>query len=193
MAIKSLKSGLTSRSVMSGNSIILPGDYESIATATVGAGGSGSIILLDNIPQTYKHLQIRLVARSTFAGANDLIYFWNAPAGITSSRWHTLTGDGSTPGSGTGTAAVYAGYIPGANATANVFGTAIIDILDYSDTNKLKTWRSKIGFDNNGSGIVSTWSGVWIGSNSAINSIRMNCGSAGFAQYSHAALYGIRG
>ena len=37
MAIKSLKSNSYGRSVMAGNSLILPGDFESIATTTLSS------------------------------------------------------------------------------------------------------------------------------------------------------------
>lgn len=162
-----------------------------IASVTVGAGGSGSIILMDNIPQTFSHLQVRLSLRGSVSANSDLAYFWNAPAGITTAQWHALSGDGSSATSGSGTAAVYAGKMPAANATSNVFGSIIVDILDYSSTTKLKTFRCIGGYDNNGSGVSELWSGLWSGSTNPISSIRLNGGSGGFAQYSRADLYGI--
>ena len=43
--------------------------YESIATVTVGAGGSSSISFT-SIPSTYKHLQLRGIINSTKSGAS---------------------------------------------------------------------------------------------------------------------------
>jgi len=163
-----------------------------IASVTVGAGGSGSVILMDNIPQTFTHLQIRIFARGTASQANDLIYFWNAPSGITNSQWHNLFGDGSSAQSGNGTAAVYAGNVPAATSTSSVFGSIIVDILDYSNTNKLKTFRCFGGFNANGSGVTQLWSGLWIGANTAISSIRLNMGAGSFAQGTTVQLYGIQ-
>jgi len=42
------------------------GDFESIATVTVGAGGS-SEINFTSIPSTYQHLQIRILSRDNRA------------------------------------------------------------------------------------------------------------------------------
>jgi hypothetical protein len=161
-----------------------------IAGQTVGSGGTSSLIF-DNVPQTFAHLQVRLSVRTTASANSDLVYFWNAPSGITTAQWHILTGDGSTASSGNGTAAVYAGTFPAATSTANTFGSTIVDILDYSSSNKLKTFRCLGGFDLNGSGVAQLWSGLWSGANTAISSIRLNCGTGAFAQYTRVDIYGI--
>lgn len=181
------------KSMLVGNTAFNPSSYYSIASYVAPTGNAGSLIL-DNIPQTYTHLQIRITARSTYSSANDLVYFWNAPVGITSSQWHNLYGDGANPYSGNGTAAVYAGPFPAATSTSNTFGSAIVDILDYSNTNKLKTWRSFFGYDTSGAGTVGIWSGMWLGSTNAISSIRVNFGNGGsFAAGSRLDVYGIKG
>ena len=46
--------------------------FDSIATVTVGAGGSSSITF-SSIPSTYKHLQIRLLAQTNRATYPDNI------------------------------------------------------------------------------------------------------------------------
>ena len=76
------------------------GDFESIATTTVGSGGTGTITFSD-IPQTYKHLQIRAFGQSnrasvSFDGAKMKI---NGDATSNYSN-HGLTGTGSAAGSG---------------------------------------------------------------------------------------------
>ena len=51
--------------------------YESIATVTVGAGGSSSISFT-SIPSTYKHLQIRAITRDTGTSyINNLAGYFN--------------------------------------------------------------------------------------------------------------------
>ena len=79
MAIRSLKTGSFSRSTQVGNSIILPGDYESIATVTVGAGGSSSVTF-SSIPSTYTHLQIRFTAQcsNSATAADNLAFRFNS-------------------------------------------------------------------------------------------------------------------
>jgi hypothetical protein len=72
-----------------------------------------------------------------------------------------------------------------------LFGTVIIDILDYANTNKYKTQRSLGGNDRNGAGYIDFSSGNWRNTN-AITSIDIKAlYGTGFAQYSHFALYGI--
>ena len=50
--------------------------YESIATVTVGAGGSSSVTF-SSIPSTYQHLQIRYINTTSTAYQNLVIRFIN--------------------------------------------------------------------------------------------------------------------
>lgn len=173
------------------------GDYESIATVTVGSGGASSVVF-SSIPSTYKHLQIRYISRTASTNANpegDLLLVYGDPhAGNGYS--HLLYGTGSTAAatnSGASSYSQYASYTTTASQTSSVFAAGILDVLDYSNTNKLKTWRTLGGWDANGSGFISLSSGIHNDTN-AITSIGfgMNSG-ANFAQYSSFALYGIKG
>ena len=174
------------------------GSFESIATARVGAT-SQVTILFDNIPQNYKHLQLRVFGRSTGAYTYSSLYVRpNGDSGL-NYTFHALTGDGSSAtssGRGTGSDTVWSCQnITGATSTANNFGVVIVDILDYTDTNKRKTMRSYGGYDNNGSGTpigtASNNTSVWLNS-SAVTYLNLYT-DGDFAQYTHAALYGIEG
>ena len=72
------------------------GDYESISTVTVGAGGTSSISF-SSIPSTYKHLQIRFIGTCTVSGEySQAVYMRvNSDTGSNYSR-HSLGGNGST-------------------------------------------------------------------------------------------------
>jgi hypothetical protein len=169
--------------IASSKSGTLLGDYQSIATTTVGSGGASSITF-SSIPATYQHLQIRLFSRnSSDNGTVSMRY--NSDSGANYSV-HDLYGSGS--------AAAASATVSGTSVFASLTGStqaavSIIDILDYADTNKFKTNRSMIGVDYNGSGYVWFSSGNWR-STAAINSIVLN---ATFTQYTSAALYGIKG
>jgi predicted patatin/cPLA2 family phospholipase len=81
----------------------------------------------------------------------------------------------------------------GGGMTASTFGAGVIDILDYADTNKFKTTRTLNGVSSNASSAIDyifLVSGLWR-STSAITSITLTGNN--FAQYSHFALYGIKG
>ena len=171
------------------------GDYESIATVTVGAGGVSSIDL-SSIPSTYTHLQVRMMTRCTTAGSglSNCVVRFNADGGL-NYTYHVLFGNGggsAGAGSTTGAAQAYFGTdTPQASATANAFGANIIDILDYANTNKYKTIRTLSGSDLNGSGDISLWSNLWL-STAAINQLTFYT-DANFAQHTQIALYGIKG
>lgn len=175
-------------------SIFAPsGAYDSIATTNGSSGGA----TFTSIPQTYTHLQLRIITKSQ--GAATDFYNWRLNGNATSGnyRTHTLLGTGASVSSYTNTTGNTSAFIPtenpGTNAT-NVFATIIIDILDYANTNKYTTMRTLAGWDANGTGQVSLSSGVWLNT-SAITSIAIggyntDLSYSGNASY---ALYGIKG
>jgi len=170
--------------------------YESIATSTVGSGGS-SYVEFTSIPQTFTHLQIRGIARSTFNNGSDgvgLVIQFNSDT-TTNYGEHHLDGDGSsaTAGATINTATPQPNISAGSGLGANIFGASVIDILDYKNTNKYKTVRGLTGYDNNGSGRARLASSLWR-SSSAVTGILLKPGGTGnFVQYSSFALYGIKG
>jgi hypothetical protein len=171
-----------------------PNSYESIATTLVGSGGT-STITFSSIPSTFKHLQIRFNARTSFAG-NEAFYFKYNSDSSSSYTDHYIFGNGSTAGAVGATAASTGSTIfrpAGSTAGSNVFGVGIVDILDYENTNKNKTIRNLGGLDTNGAGTIFLNSGLWINT-AAINRIDItSANSATIQQHSQFALYGIKG
>jgi hypothetical protein len=153
----------------------------------VGSGGT-STISFTSIPQTYKHLQIRFIAKTTRSGSSDVIII--NPNGSASTDGHYLYGNGASAVAGRATG--YIGWATGTSA-ANVFSTGIIDILDYANTNKNKVIRSLAGYDNNGGGELALFSALQT-SMTALSSFTItSSNSANFVQYTQFALYGIKG
>jgi hypothetical protein len=193
MAVISIKNKTKSGSLLNGNAPYIPSDYESIATVTVGSGGAANIEFT-SIPSTYQHLQIRGIGRSTrSATIDDLGIRVNSDTG-SNYAYHLLRGDGTSVIAAAGATQTtgYAGRIAASTATSSVFGVAIIDILDYTNTNKYKTIRSLGSSDNNGNGNVEFGSTLWMNTN-AITSILLYQPTYNFSQYSSFALYGIKG
>jgi hypothetical protein len=193
MAVISIKNKTKSGSLLNGNAPYIPSDYESIATVTVGSGGAANIEFT-SIPSTYQHLQIRGIGRSTrSATIDDLGIRVNSDTG-SNYAYHLLRGDGTSVIAAAGATQTtgYAGRIAASTATSSVFGVAIIDILDYTNTNKYKTIRSLGSSDNNGNGNVEFGSTLWMNTN-AITSILLYPPTYNFSQYSSFALYGIKG
>lgn len=181
-------------SQMSGHLWAPTGAYDSIATTSVSTAVSS--ITFSSIPATYTHLQVRLFGRGTNADANIDGYCWlNGNETQSNYTYHFLRGNGSTTSAGGSAASATptAFSINSGGSGAGMFGVAIIDILDYTDTNKYKTIRSLTGEDENGGGNIYARSALFLNT-SAITTIKL-IGQAtnNFAQYSHAALYGIKG
>jgi len=178
-------------SQISGHLFAPSGAYDSIATATVGSGGSSSISFT-SIPSTYTHLQVRCLMRTNLA-ATTLDTYIKINTG-TSYYYHYLYGNGATAAAGGGSiATLLTGRATGSTATASTFGVSIVDILDYTNTNKNKTIRVLNGDDNNGSGNTFLFSGVSL-STTAITDLTFTAETASsFVQYSQFALYGIKG
>jgi len=162
---------------------------------------SASSVVMSSIPQTYTHLQLRALVKTSRGVTYDSINLRaNSDTGANYAA-HEMSGDGrpyiSVGGSGGATSA-YVARVPGnVSGHENKFGIVIVDILDYTDTNKHKTFRSIYGYDialGSGSigGINGMNSGVWR-STAAITSLTIRPDSGpNFLTYSNFALYGIR-
>jgi len=190
----------TKKTLLGGNDVILGGSYDYIDHTVVGSGGASSITFT-SIPSTYKHLQIRFMARdtSTYAvGCNDFAFRFNGDTGSNYS-WHRLFGDGTTAASNGYASQNYGasvlGIIPGDLNTAGAYGAGFIDILDYANTSKYKTIRLLGGTDDNSGSSsrsrLTLTSNAWL-STSAITSIECYLPSSTMKQYSHVSLYGIK-
>lgn len=166
--------------------------FDSIATTTLS--GNSTSFTFSSIPSTYKHLQLRCFLKPG-SGDNDILLQFNGDTGSNYS-YHTLFGTGSATGAD-GSANQTFIYLARAFNTANVGAGAIVDILDYANTNKYKTARILAGFEDNtshpGYRDVGLYSGSWRNT-TAISSITISVAS-GFSlgQYTSVALYGIKG
>ena len=165
------------------------GDYESIQTYTLTS--SQTTITFNSIPSTYKHLQIRCIAKSTSTASQGDLTF-NSDTG-NNYAWHQLYGNGSSAfaDNSINRANIVGAAALVASSVSNVFSASVIDILDYADTNKFKTVRHLVGQDENGSGIISFNSGLWR-STAAVNTVTITARTNSIAQYSSFALYGIK-
>ena len=168
--------------------------FESISTVNVGSGGASSITF-SSIPSTYTHLQLRFFGREVSGGFDQIYMRVNGDTAANYSK-HNVGSSGNSGlvyGGTGGATSVSIGVIGGSNQVANSFSGSITDFLDYANTSKYKTTRSLSGVDSNGTGYNWFSSGLWQNTN-AITSINLfPTGATDFAQYTQAALYGIKG
>ena len=177
------------------NQPVMGGDFQSIATVTVGSGGSATITF-SSIASTWSHLQIRYIARSAYAGnTSSLKIRFNSDTASNYYSYHEIYADGATAAAYAGGAAGYMQFdqITAANKSASIFGAGIIDILNYGSSTNNKTVRFLDGWDANGSGAVVFGSALWkpsiVAAVSQIDITEFN--GSNFAQYSSFALYGV--
>jgi hypothetical protein len=165
----------------------VPNSFESISTVTV-SGSSVTSITFNSIPQTYAHLQIRAFLVSSSSENN---YFTFNGDTASNYNWHQIQGTGTSvdPYASNPTPNPPWGLNAG-NSTYPM--VSIIDILDYTNTNKFKTIRTLSGNDGagNSNARVGLYSAAWR-STSAVTSITYY--NLTTAANSHFALYGIKG
>jgi hypothetical protein len=166
------------------------GAYDSLAAVTLSA--TASSITFAGIPSGYKHLQIRGFFRATSGSLNAGFLRLNGDSG-NNYNFHQLFGNGTTASSNgsTPSANMYFQKIPGSSDLASAFGTAVIDILDYSNTSKNKVMRYLGGADANGTGFVFLGSNGWYNT-AAVTSVTLLVDSSSFDTYSSFALYGVK-
>jgi hypothetical protein len=169
------------------------GAYDSLATVSLSA--TTATVTFAGIPSGYKHLQLRIMGRSTRTSspANKFTYTFNGSAtGYGYS--HFLYGEGSGSAiAGNANGSTYAFGTPVATdaSTSGIMGVAVMDVLDYANVNKYKTTRILGGEDSNGSGEIYLTSGLWQNT-AAITSISLSIDSFNWAANTTIALYGVK-
>jgi hypothetical protein len=159
---------------------------ETIGSTLSGAGGVTSVTF-NNIPQGYKHLQLR----TFYVGTGTYNYMqFNGDTGSNYTT-HQLYGDGTNAIAGVVVPSSLL-YLNNSSSNSSYPSVGIADILDYTNTNKYKTIRSLAGYDTNSTvGEIYYRSGLWLNT-AAITSLTVTA-SVSFAQYSRISLYGIKG
>jgi hypothetical protein len=170
-----------------------PSTFELISTTV--ASGSSTSVTFSSIPATYKHLQVRMTMRGVAATTADIINLLQFNGDTASNyAWHFLEGNGSALSSiaGSDVTSIRAAGFPGGSSTASSFSGAILDILDYADSNKFKTARLLSGSNTSTARNIRLSSGLWR-STSAISSLTFTSNNGNYASGSRFSLYGIRG
>lgn len=179
------------------------GAYDSLATVTVPSGGAASVTIA-GIPNTYKHLQLRVFAqsnRSSFS-VDNLFGTVNGDSSASYS-YHQIQASTSTTtaASAGGNASQTALTIGGINTgvATNVFTACVVDYLDYASTSKFKIIRSLNGYDVNGTvgtnsfgGTVGLYSNLYMKTDPITSLTFTVLSGTAFTQHSQFTLYGVK-
>lgn len=204
MANKSLQhSSLTDnifyRSMLAGNAAYFP-EFESddFLEEVVLTSSAASVTFsgLDSYATAgYKHLQIRAVVRTTWAGSllGSMQVQFNSDTSVSYST-HRLRGNGSTVASSSylGNRIQFNDLVPQATSGSGVFSALVVDILDFSSTTKNTTIKALFGGLASGAKTVHFDSGAYFNTD-AISSINLLDGDANFEVGSRFSLYGSKG
>lgn len=171
------------------------GSYELLQTTVLGSNAATVTFTSLGSYSAYKHLQLRIVARTatTGSGANDTISLQMNNATGANYAYHELSGNGTsvTSAAGTSRSDILAAYTSSNDATASAFSAVVIDILDFSSVSKNTTTRSLSGRAQT-STRVSLLSGLW-NNTAAVTEIDIFLTSASnFITGSRFSLYGIK-
>lgn len=160
---------------------------------TVRLGGNASSVEFTNLARysDYQHLQIRASMRTAVQSALVYISF-NGDSGSNYS-YHTLSGNGSSVGSGSGINATRLElYLSAASTEASGYYSGFIgDITDAFDMSKNKTFKGIHARPGNLFPEVVLNSGLWRSTNS-LSSILLTAASTSFVSGCRFSLYGIK-
>ncbi len=164
-------------------------EMDLLQRTTVGAGGAAAITF-SSIPQTYQHLQLRIMGKLSSNQQGVWVRFNDDAAANYSCHFLYGTGASAIAASRLSDGGIDS-ILPWNNTD---WFSGIIDIVDYTNTSKHKVTRSLSGSDANGGGLVALTSGSWRNT-SSVTKIHLSDQLTGgtFQQHSVASLYGVVG
>jgi hypothetical protein len=169
------------------------GGMDAIGVVVLPPGTSGvTEITFSSIPQTYSHLQLRLFAQTSASGTGFSGYdmYFNSDNTATNYWRHYLIGTGAAVANGGSNASAF-GYGNGGNSLSKPYGVTVIDIFDYTNTNKKTTSKAvSVSENNDSTGYVIYNSLLWTNT-AAVTTIKITSYYA-WTAYSSFALYGIK-
>lgn len=165
------------------------GSFDLISTTILSSPASSVTFDVSSYASTYKHLQIRMLARKD--GANGAITMTMNGSGL--SYVHGLGASGTTvySDSGSGNAAIGVGLYSSPFGSNN-YAMTILDLLDAFSSTKNKTVRILGGYADSIESNIWVRSGLW-SSTSAVTSIVLNSTAVNFSSGSRFSIYGIKG
>lgn len=172
------------------------GSYEWIGSAY--GTGSNTVLSLSSIPSTYKHLQLRANLTTSGLGGTNAFGGWFTFNSDTTNSYadHSMYGQGTNPPQSYNVINRANMGLVTYSTNTSYTATNIVDILEYTNTSKVKVAKALQGIDNNSNGICNYGTGIW-NKQDTITSIQVylngGFGTHYFTTNASVHLYGIKG
>ena len=168
--------------------------YDVISTQTLAS--TSATVTFSSIPATYTDLVLVTQSRASTTGTydTDIGIRFNGDSSAVYSRT-ALYGNGTTAASfgATGEGCIFGAVHPLSSGTANVWGIANYNIMNYSQATTLKTVLVRSSCLGASADDVRALVGLWAGTAAVITSLSLILASGGsFAIGSTFTLYGIK-
>jgi len=168
------------------------GAYDLLETQILTSSASSVTFTgLDTLASGYQHLQIRSVVRFTSNGnVGTMKITMNADTG-SNYAYHSLQGFGTsvTSFATSNSADIQSVYVSGSAEASNIFSAQVIDLLDFSSSNKNTTLRALSGYAGGNDRVISLSSGLYNSTN-AMTSIKLERSGDTWVTGSRFSLYG---
>jgi len=187
-----------SRSLLAGNAGYDPAATWLIQRQTLTS--TAATVTFSSIPSTYKHLQIRGIAKDTNTASDQTLSMdvrFNSDTGA-NYAYHYLEGNGTSAtasGATSQTKITINGSTLRETSASSTFAVSLLDIHNYASTTQNKTLRYFSGMDKNTGTTASKTtigSGLWLNT-SAITTITLIAPITAFKAGTTFALYGMVG
>lgn len=159
-------------------------------------GGSAATIDITPIVASYAHLRVVLYSRGDVAAVTmNPKFTFNNDSGANYDYQGFVQNNATLTANAAATAqsAAIFGYAPGASATANFFGSIVLDIPHYAGTTNHKSFVAVFGAPTSAAA-AGFWNGTYMGrwaSTAAINRITIAPSSGNFVTGTRLTIYGM--
>jgi hypothetical protein len=199
VAIQSLKNSgvigfLKYRSLLAGNNFTPVGAYDLISTTILPSSQSSVVFDVSSFASTYRHLQIRAVARTTSSGTgnDEILLRFNSDSGNSYARRQMISQNGNfSSSSASGINYIRAAEVTRNGNSSNIFGSFILDIFEPFSTEKRTVVRSFAGTAGYTGTSIGLLSGLW-NNTLAINEISLQPEANSFIAGSRFSIYGVK-
>ena len=181
-------------SMMAGSAYV-PASFELISTTVPNGSVSQIDLSLSGLSATYKHLQIRIVGRTSGAFTTGALRVQFNTDTTSNYSTHTLWGNTAMHGdSALTTYGQITDYVPAASAVANSYNVSVTDLLDCFNATTYKQYRTLSGaYSDGGTSAVKLASGSWRNTAALTTISIIASGPGNFTTASRISLYGVRG